>query len=128
MTLVNPSVSSWLSYPSQWTAKPVCLSVSLMVVGQRVPACALHPGSSKAPLQATCGWLAGQPSELGPLLAFPGLPSPGSTDLPFWLLFRGMFHSCSTTGLQQMFFEYLLCTQHLQVLGCRPSQLAEAHC
>lgn len=37
MTLVNPSVSAWRSYPSQWAARPICLSVSLMVAGQRVP-------------------------------------------------------------------------------------------
>lgn len=56
MTLVNPSVSAWRSYPSQWAARPICLSVSLMVAGQRVPSILGHP---RPPLQGNmqlAGW------------------------------------------------------------------------
>lgn len=59
-----------------------------LLAGDR-PVCALHPGSSKAPLQATCGWLSGQPSELAPPLVFLVLPSPGSMDLSHLVLLQG---------------------------------------
>lgn len=83
------------------SSKPVCLrlaqlSISVgcethlsfhLLAGGR-PACALHPRSSKAPLQATCGWLSGQPSELVPPLVFLVLPSPESMDLSHLLLLQ----------------------------------------
>lgn len=117
------------------SSKPVCLrlaqlSISVgceahlsfcLLAGGR-PVCALHPGSSKAPLQATCGCLGSLQSSRLLWCSWSYLPLDPWT-CHTWCCCKAAL----LTGLQQRCFEYLFCTRHLQVLKCRPSQSAEAY-